>query len=52
MYNSARREPGGSGWTTDYPDADINFSIRLSELTKTRDQQAAHRRAESPRRSA
>ena len=35
MYNSARGEPGGSGWTTDYPDADINFSIRLSELTKT-----------------
>ena len=35
MYNSGRREPGGSGWTTDYPDADINFSIRLSELTKT-----------------
>lgn len=24
------------GWWTDYPDADINFSIRLSELTKTR----------------
>ena len=26
----------GMGWGTDYPDADINFSIRLSELTKTR----------------
>jgi hypothetical protein len=36
MYNSARREAGGSGWTTDYPDADINFSVRLSELTKTK----------------
>jgi len=35
MYNSDRREAGGSGWTTDYPDADINFSTRLSELTKT-----------------
>ncbi|MGH9384309.1 MAG: DUF4159 domain-containing protein [Vicinamibacterales bacterium] len=35
MYQSQRREAGGSGWTTDYPDADINFSIRLSELTKT-----------------
>ena len=23
-----------SGWSTDYPGADINFSIRLSELTK------------------
>jgi hypothetical protein len=36
IYTSGRREAGGSGWTTDYPDADINFSIRLSELTKTR----------------
>jgi hypothetical protein len=26
---------GGGGWTTDYPDADINLSIRLSELTRT-----------------
>src|SRR5262252_7194796 len=36
MYDSDRREAGGMGWWTDYPDADINFSIRLSELTKTR----------------
>lgn len=36
MYTSVRREPRGQGWWTDYPDADINFSIRLSELTKTR----------------
>jgi hypothetical protein len=36
MYESVRREPLGQGWRTDYPDADINFSIRLSELTKTR----------------
>ena len=35
MYQSAYREYGGQGWSTDYPDADINFSIRLSELTKT-----------------
>lgn len=35
-YTSARREPGGTGWSTDYPGADINFSIRLAELTKTR----------------
>jgi hypothetical protein len=35
MYESDRREAGGMGWWTDYPDADINFSIRLSELTKT-----------------
>jgi hypothetical protein len=26
----------GGSWTTDYPNADINMSIRLSELTKTR----------------
>lgn len=32
-----RRLPGGDGggWGTDYPDADRNLSIRLSELTKT-----------------
>ena len=36
MYTSARREPGGQGWSTDYPSAEINFSIRLAELTKTR----------------
>ncbi|RPH60727.1 MAG: DUF4159 domain-containing protein [Acidobacteria bacterium] len=35
MYQSAYREAGGQGWSTDYPDADINFSIRLGELTKT-----------------
>jgi hypothetical protein len=34
MYTSDRREAGGMGWWTDYPDADIHFSIRLSELTK------------------
>jgi hypothetical protein len=36
MYSSVRREAGGQGWMTDYPDADINLSIRLGELTKTR----------------
>ncbi len=36
MFEQNRREAGGQGWWTDYPDADINFSIRLSELTKTR----------------
>lgn len=36
MYTDVRREAGGSGWTTDYPDAEWNFSIRLSELTRTR----------------
>ena len=36
MFTSVYREAGGSGWSTDYPDAELNFSIRLSELTKTR----------------
>ena len=36
MFNSDRREASGSGWSTDYPDADVNFSIRFAELTKTR----------------
>ena len=36
IYTSGRREAGGTGWSTDYPDAERNFSIRLSELTKTR----------------
>jgi hypothetical protein len=36
IYTSTRGEAGGQGWSTDYPDAEWNFSIRLSELTKTR----------------
>lgn len=36
MYSSQWREAGGQGWSTDYPDADVNFSIRYAELTKTR----------------
>ena len=36
MYESVRREALGQGWRTDYPDADVNFSIRLSELTRAR----------------
>jgi Domain of unknown function (DUF4159) len=35
-YNRVRTAYGGQGWWTDYPDADTNFMIRLSELTKTR----------------
>lgn len=35
MYQSAYREAGGQGWSTDYPGADANLSIRLGELTKT-----------------
>ncbi len=33
MFQSDHREK--QGWGTDYPGADINFSIRLGELTKT-----------------
>ena len=33
MFTSNRREK--SGWSTDYPGADLNFSTRLAELTKT-----------------
>ena len=35
MYTSVVSEAGGMGWGTDYPGADQNLSIRLSELTKT-----------------
>ena len=33
-YDSVRRLRSGSGWNTDYPGADNNFSVRLAELTK------------------
>jgi hypothetical protein len=36
MFQSYVREDSGSGWSTDYPDADVNFSIRFAELTKVR----------------
>ena len=36
MYTSVRREAAGRGWRTDYPAADVNFMIRLSELTSTK----------------
>ena len=36
MYRQVRRHERGLGWSTDYPHAEINFSIRLCELTKTR----------------
>jgi hypothetical protein len=35
MYTRTRYEPSGIGWNTDYPYAERNFMIRLSELTKT-----------------
>ena len=33
FYTSVTGEPGGQGWSTDYPGADNNFSVRLMELT-------------------
>ena len=33
MYRQVRSQQRGLGWGTDYPNADINFSTRLSELT-------------------
>ena len=35
-YTSSRYEENGSGWWTDYPGADHNFLVRLSELTEVR----------------
>ncbi len=36
MYERVRVETSGGGWRTDYPYGEINLSIRLSELTRTR----------------
>jgi hypothetical protein len=33
-YSSFRNTGSGSGWNTDYPAADNNFSVRLGELTR------------------
>ena len=33
-YESRWRERSGSGWRTDYPGADNNFSVRLAALTR------------------
>jgi hypothetical protein len=35
-FQPVRREPSGSGWDTDYPNAEHNFSVRLAELTRVR----------------
>jgi hypothetical protein len=35
VYFRQNRNGDGGGWSVDYPRADINVSIRLSELTKT-----------------
>ena len=34
FYTSRWRSTSGSGWNTDYPGADNNFSVRLAELTR------------------
>jgi len=34
MFRSDRPEPGGIGWSTDYPYGEINLLTRLAELTK------------------
>jgi hypothetical protein len=36
MFRSDRSEPGGVGWSTDYPFGEINLLIRLSDLTRVR----------------
>ena len=33
-YRQVRSEPLGTGWNTDYPDADRNLMLRISQLTK------------------
>ena len=35
QYTSVYSEPGGGGWSTDYPYAGVNLMTRLSELTRT-----------------
>src|SRR5437764_13269378 len=35
-FTSDRHEDGGTGWDTDFPGADNNFSVRLAELTTMR----------------
>ena len=32
-YDSYYERGGGGGWRTDYPDSDLNFSLRLQQLT-------------------
>jgi hypothetical protein len=34
MFRSSRSEPGGIGWSTDYPFGEINLLTRIAELTK------------------
>jgi len=36
IFRSGRLGGGGGGWSVDYPRADVNLSVRLSELTTAR----------------
>jgi hypothetical protein len=36
MFRSERSEPGGIGWSTDYPFGEINLLTRLSEVSRVR----------------
>lgn len=36
VYTSTRRDGSGNGWSTDYPEAERNFLIRISQLTTTK----------------
>jgi len=36
FQNGPDGDPGAGGWQADFPRADINLSVRLSELTRTR----------------
>ena len=47
MFTSDRREK--QGWSTDYPGADINFSVRLAELTKVHVKMHEHAAARTRR---
>ena len=42
----------GANWSVDYPRADVNLSIRLSELTRTADQPRRRQRRAEPRARA
>ena len=41
-YYSVRRDGSGNGWQTDFPDADRNLMIRLSQLTTIKGSSWSH----------
>jgi len=42
QYTSVRRDGSGSGWDTDFPEAEMNLLTRLPELTSTRVSEWSH----------